>query len=340
MNAEGKTVNASFATTHQTLVDLSHDIVRFDVRSLEVEQSRGEGLRACVVLAERALAAFEGLVDGDGPAQPPSARVPVSARAAEDAPASGALDGYDALCQVTYLARMEITRVLERISATPNTTTDNLVLHGASLYRKVWRGVGVVEDALARLLGAEPRADVVSNLTSSLRVRKVYAWFRRSIDVDSQPRKETIQKALRKVGTRIAALIGKEEYRDLRPDDRVLFSRLQRRILEWLALEFPSYDEGRRLWEDCRAMGDILRQVNLRADLIAHDARLARSLLEELTVFGETERIGPQLFLRLAPLEGLDDELDGAFAQQSPPLRATVDRVLRRADSVAKSRGL
>lgn len=340
MTAQEKTVKTSLATTHQKLVALSHDVVGFDLRSLEVDETRDEALRACVELAQRAVATFEELVEPVDTTGPPSSRIPILESTRADEAGDSTFDEYDPLRQVTYLARMEITRVLERISASTIRTPEYVVPQGASLYRKVWRGVGVVEEALAKLLEIEPEAAVVSNLTASLRVRKIYAWFRRSIDADVHPRKETIQKALRKVGTRIAALIGKDEYSDLRPDDRVLFGRLQARILEWLRLDHPSFEEGRRLWEDCRAMGDILRQVNLRADLIAHDARLARALQEELNAYGETEQVSPQLFQRLLSLEGLDDELDLSFAERQAPLRRTVDRVLNRADSAARSRGL
>lgn len=333
--------SAALATAQQRLADLSHVVARFDTRSLELSRTQSAALEECVAFAHEAVRALDDVLAATGGNVAPESRpdLPASVRGRDAQTVEGSSQALVALVQVSCVARMEITRVLERLSPPP-VSADHVVHQGASLYRKVWRGVGVVEEAIARVRQTESQAAAVSSLTTSLRTRKVYAWFRRSLDVDAQPSKDSIQKAIRKIGTRIAALIGKDEYRELRPDDRILFSRLQARILQWLAQPQASFEEGRRLWEDCRAMGDILRQVNLRADLIEHDARLARTLLVGPRGVGETSHVSEDVLARLASLEGLDDELDVCFARREVPTRATVERVLTRADLAARSRGV
>lgn len=327
-------LSPALARVHEELVRLSSRVSAFDVRSMENadEATQALALTTCRTLAEEALHLLGELV-----ALFPDDVVDV-AKSDDDTRESAS--ELQQLQQVTYLARMEIQRVLLRWSSGGAVAPEFLVHQGCSLYRKVWRGVCVVEEAIARAQGASSKLEQVSSRAAALRVRRIYAWFRRSIDTDTRARKDNIARLLRTVGTRIATLVGKEEYSEIRPDDRVLFIRLQRRILAWLGSEQPSFEEGRRIWEDCRAMADILRQVNLRAELIAHDAVLARALTEELASLGESERVGRDILERLLPLEGLDDELDKYLADREAPPRVTVERVLGRADAAARSRGL
>lgn len=330
------------SSTHRQFGDLFQLGAGFDLRLLESSDGRvrAQALGELVSLAKRVVALFDVLSDanelglGEGTTRL-NLEQPAVSQGTSEQPVI-----FDDWGQVVHVARMEVTRVLERLSSAPSTSEDQVVFQGASLFRKVWRGIGIVDDALARALGATPRTASWGGPESSLRVRKLHAWFRRDLDVESAPRRESVQRMLRRFGTRIALLRGKAGYAELRPDDRVLFTRLQDRILDWLAQQSPSFEEGRRLWEDARAMLDILRQVNLRADLIAHDASLVRSLAGELATFRESEAVGEDFFRRLAPLEGLDEELDKSFAREQVPDRRIVERVFARADLAARSRGI
>lgn len=328
--ATARRLDAALPQVHDALLQLSNRVAAFDVRSLEATDKQALALATCSTLAEAAVQLLAELVE---------LLADDASTDADTSEARAAASDVERLEQVTYLARMEIERVLLRLSSGGVVAPDFWVHQGCSLYRKVWRGLCVVEEAVARALGAKSELEHAGSRATSLRVRRIYAWFRRSIHTDTEVRKDNVVRSLRTVGTRIATLIGKDEYGELRPDDRVLFLRLQRRILVWLASERPTFEEGRRIWEDCRAMADILRQVNLRADLIAHDAALARALSRELEARAVTGPVAAELFDRLLPLEGLDDELDTYLASRQPPPRAIVERVLSRADAAARSRG-
>jgi len=344
--------NPDLARVYEELVRLSTRVSAFDVRSLENtdESSQARALATCKALAEDTLQLLAELVVllPDDEALPDDEVLPddeasngeVSIGEASEQLAREPASELEQLQQVTYLARMEIQRVLLRWLSGGTVAPEFLVHQGCSLYRKVWRGVCVVEEALARARGTSSTLEQMGSRAAALRVRRIYAWFRRSINTDIRARKDNIQRLLRTVGTRIATLVGKDEYAELRPDDRVLFVRLQKRILAWLSSERPTFEEGRRIWEDCRAMADILRQVNLRAELIAHDAALARALNDELATLDEGERVSGELLERLLSLEGLDDELDKYLAKREAPPRMTVERVLGRADAAARSRGM
>ncbi len=346
MTGEGLAVQSTMPTTggerelalaavHAELVLLSKQVAAFELRSLECQQPEEleRALTACVRIAEASIRVFEEV----------ARLAPELGESEQDV--DGATEGEPATCieplrQVASLARMEVQRVLQRVSARATMAPDYLVHHGSSLHRKVARGVYVVEQTVARARNSASQVELGSGPAASLRVRKIYAWFRRSIDTGTQLRRDNVQKVLRTIGTRIATLIGKDEYGELRPDDRVLFMKMQKRILTWLATQPPTFEEGRRLFEDCRAMADILRQVNLRSDLIAHDAALARAVAVEVAKLGDVDEVNGSLYERLLPLEGLDDELDAYFARRERPPANTVKRVLSRADAAARSRGV
>ena len=104
----------------------------------------------------------------------------------------------------------------------------------------------------------------------------------------------------------------------------IQLGELQERILEWLRPEQRS-DEiaGARLWSDVVAFVEMLRQVNRRQELLAHDAHLVAQLVGLLEAAQGSQV--PSL-PGLQRLEGLDEALDAALVGQpsdlsSPELR-------------------
>lgn len=342
VTARARDVPAALSTLHERLGELAVQATRFDARSFEARERdvRATAIERCTELATQTRELFEAVLRACSTVQ--------SASEAEAVPSGDVQPGAvveqpsrgEMLETVTVLARMDIERVLERALGAAQPGADNLVFVGSSLLRKTCRGLSAVDRELAALLLSEPRFPVQSSAASALRVRKAYAWFRRGVDFHNEPNPTEIVKVIRGLGTRIATLVGKAEYAELRPDDRILFARLQQRVLQWLGQPTPTYEEGRRLWDDYRAMVDMLRQVNLRAELIAHDAKLASELLSELVTLNDAQRPGARFFERLAALEGLDEELDRQLAERSTASIEVIVRVLERAVATARGRGV
>lgn len=155
-------------------------------------------------------------------------------------------------------------------------------------------------------------------LDTSLQVRRQYhkLWSFASTTGHVDP--STARAALRGAGTRIAMLSGNEVFNLLREDDRFRIRELQSRILEWLR---DGDDEviATRLWQDFALFVEMLRQVNLREELIEHDREVLREAVAALTARGEVAV--PDVCQALASVIGLDDALD-ALVSRAP--RASV----------------
>lgn len=124
-----------------------------------------------------------------------------------------------------------------------------------------------------------------------------------------------VRASLRRAGTRIAMLTGSEIYNQLREDDRFRIRELQERILDWLR-DGDEHDArggvlAVQLWQDFALFVEMLRQVNLREELIEHDRKVMRAAAEELRRGGESE-VNAVCDMLNSPIGvvGLDDSLD------------------------------
>ena len=182
-----------------------------------------------------------------------------------------------------------------------------------SALRRARKSLVAVAVTLCDAEGLERRLDFTSELETSLAVRAAYAALRRVIDEAREPADGELLARLRGVGTRIAMLIGKRVYSQLRVADRHQLRGLQERILVWLRSE-PSTPEarvqGRRLWQDLAGFARVIAQISQRQELLEHDAHVVHVACAAL--YGSAPKAGvPEgLFERLRALSGLDDEID------------------------------
>jgi hypothetical protein len=151
-------------------------------------------------------------------------------------------------------------------------------------------------------------------LHTSLLVRRQYQklWSFAATTGDVSP--ATVRAALRGAGTRIAMLTGNPIYNHLREDDRFRLRELQGRILEWLR-EGDDHLVATRLWQDFALFVEMLRQVNLREELIEHDREALRAADSVLRVRGQAAM--SEALALLSPLRGLDDGLDALLARDA-----------------------
>lgn len=185
-----------------------------------------------------------------------------------------------------------------------------------------------IDVALARAGFGEAMLDFASELEVSLRVRRVCAKLRRRVLAGGDPTPDSLCARLRSAGTAIAMLVGWEVYPCLRVRDRLQLRDIQRRILDWLRHDKDA-TAGLRLWQDLVSFMQMLSQVNRRQELVAHDRRVIREAYARVTE-SASEALAAETLALLAPLEGLDDEIDALIASADRDRRGAWSSPLER----------
>lgn len=185
-----------------------------------------------------------------------------------------------------------------------------LLDRAGSTLRKVVKIATALHVVLADSEGA---LSFETELRVSLQVRAAYAKFRRRLK-GSLSQATTTRRRAQTAATCIAYLVGRDTYPQLRIGDRLALRQLQARILAWLRDREAEAKEGERICQDLLGFAELVRNVNLRSELVGHDQALIARLLDDgpkaLAARGHAE---------LEKLAGLDDELDELLAAGAPP---------------------
>lgn len=171
--------------------------------------------------------------------------------------------------------------------------------------RSLRKSASVVEGALTRYGHLPTRVDRAADLDCALRVRRRYATLRREIARASAQQLD-IEPRLRAVVRSIAALLSCDEFPSMRLGDRRELRMLQFRIQSWLSGEHPSESVGERTWEEVVTVVNLLSSVNLRSELVTHDAESVAGLAAIAKRTDEPRT----LRAAAAPLFGMDPALD------------------------------
>lgn len=186
-----------------------------------------------------------------------------------------------------------------------------------SALRRIRKSLTAVELVIAGVLGVPHRLDFETELAVSLQIRCAYTRFRQAV-AGPVPTRDTLRRSLRAAGTRIAMLVGRAIYPQLRVRDRLQIRAFQGQILAWLRGE-SSFDlqVGRRLWQDLVGFLNILSAVSRRQELVEHDRAVIGSACCELQDGATTQsRVADASFEQLRALYGLDHELDELLASE------------------------
>jgi hypothetical protein len=195
--------------------------------------------------------------------------------------------------------------------------------------RRVIKSLTALEGALCERGGIESELSFASEVSRSLEVRRQYARLRQSI-AGEQPTPDTLLRALRRVGTSIAILVGRDIYPELRVHDRRQLRELQGRILVWLRgpADTPeAVTDGLRLWQDLVGFAGLLQQVSRRQELVEHDAAVLAEARRALEV--SAGPIDDAVLLALRSLRGLDEELDALLVANAEDARSYLAPVAR-----------
>lgn len=233
---------------------------------------------------------------------------------------------------VAFLVDLELRQHGERM-ARISARSSTLMIIGEcdSALRRIQKGLGAIDIAIARAEGVPTQLDFSSELESSLHVRRAYARFRSRLVGAADPTEAELYARMRAVGTSIAVLVGWHEYPLCRLRDRLQLRELQQRILAWLRPEQRSDTAGgMRIWRDVVSFVEMLSLVNRRQELIAHDHARIVELLAQLAKSPPSEdaNIDDVMRARLDCLEGIDDALDRRMASRSKLSRGELTRLL------------
>jgi hypothetical protein len=197
--------------------------------------------------------------------------------------------------------------------------------------RRIKKGVGAADAAIAAAEGVERTIDFSSELQTSLKVRRAYARLR--VELEKHAQTMPLRNRFRAVGTQLAIFVGWDVYMDLRVHDRLVLREVQERILSWLREDSShkaSAAEGGRLWQDLVGCSHMLTQVNRRQELVEHDRALLSRLVRVVEAQRPLDPVDSSAAQWLRDLEGLDPELDRLVQASDVPLAGGLRPCLRR----------
>jgi hypothetical protein len=225
-----------------------------------------------------------------------------------------------------FTAHSELSRCRRQLVAATG-RDDDLVVVCESVHRKLRRSLAAVLEASSRAGGLDdpllPSRE--GDIEAALAVRAMYAKFRRSLPSFDLAEPSSVRRALRFAAVSLAVMFGSADFAETRISDRLMLMSLQGRILRW-ARSSNEATEGARLCSDIATAADLLRAINLRQELVAHDAELIDAALHTTPPGGSDDDALRSWIGDLRGLRGRDDELDGLLdhAYDGAPLAGLV----------------
>ncbi|MEL7061889.1 MAG: hypothetical protein AAGN46_17820 [Acidobacteriota bacterium] len=208
-----------------------------------------------------------------------------------------------------------------------DTSAWDLGIRAVGTLARTARAAAALENHYCAEMGLERELSIASGTEAALAIRRGYGKFRRSINSSSTG--DAVEARLRRGATAIARLIGSNIFLELRAHDRQILMSLQKRIRKWFASDRQSED-GQRLVQDLVGFGMLLREINRRAELVEHDARLLPELQSLVAQSPADAQPLEDSFLlgRLRRLAGASDSIDRLLAEPSDASAADVLKAL------------
>lgn len=228
------------------------------------------------------------------------------------------------LANICFAGALELGRVRREL-ACARTRLGTLVA-AETARRKLLRVFRAALDAADDVAEPEPGwRHEVSDLRAGLVVRRLYAEFRRSLRRPAGDDADAVLHCVRYAAGALATLVTAPAYAEARASDRGLLRRLHGRAIEW-ARSDRSVQGGLQLLDDVWTSADLLRDINRRQELRAHDAAAIRVVLR-----GPADGMTAWMGL-LDALVGLDDQLDGLIlrAASSDDVGTVADGIIGR----------
>lgn len=237
-------------------------------------------------------------------------------------------DGEQKIADLAFMAVAELRQRCERLKTHgPSSDAWEMVCDCGSALRRVQKSLGALELAICEVENLPRTLSFDSEVETSRQVRRQYAKLWRFCARTGEVDANTVRNALRGAGTLCAMLVGRDVYCRLRERDRYQLRQLQRRILGWLVQDPADPKAGVRVWEDWAGFVEMLRQVNLRQELVQHDSEALR--IAEGALAQSQGPVSEGTLTLLRQLDGLDDELDAALCLSRDDAAALLVHVRR-----------
>lgn len=195
--------------------------------------------------------------------------------------------------------------------------------------RKARRAIRAVLAAASELDGSVPRdtdaeaARFEAEIENAIVVRKLYAQFRRCLRRPADETPEEVMSCLRYAAGALAMLLTATDSSYLRVCDRSMLRGLRDRVFAW-ARSDKDPRAGLDLLEDVFTSADLLRGINQRQELRAHDRALVAELVRGVRFTSGTPQT--EAFSRI---EGMDDEIDALLERGEREGFGLVENALR-----------
>lgn len=201
----------------------------------------------------------------------------------------------------------------------------SLLLSICNICSAIFKGSQAIEETLCNYEAIEPD-ELFANrskeqLIISLEIRRVYTKFSKMVSEenwanDIELTTMIIRERLRRIGSAIAVLYGRDVFSHLRVSDRVLIKQLQQRILNWLSNKTVDLEMGKTIWQDVCSFAELLTEINNRAELIQHDNQTLSTVYDELASLPDFIKPLPDnLFTQLKTAFGRNGYLDQLIQQ-------------------------
>ncbi len=263
-----------------------------------------------LVALERAIAVLTNLLDhlprSTGASPPGSGGLPFGL-------AVDALVKASSLTKVTDVAQLALARLVRDVTTlqqhAPGQNAGIMLCECCDAVRHARKSLSALELALSEMEHRPPRVPFESELRTSLRMRRQFrkVWRRAG---DARPTGlEGLRSAVRATANLCALLAGHDVYAHMRHGDRERLRRLQRHIAAWSG---TGAETGLRLMDELVELGESLREVNLRQEVLEHDEEALRTAEKALSEGGDAGLAAARE--ALAGVEGLDPGLDAALS--------------------------
>lgn len=247
------------------------------------------------------------------------------------------------IADISFMARWEIERKLAAIAEAVRGDDQRLIAECCSARRRVVKAASGVERVLSEVEGLP---SVFESLFQTERQRAVdtrsaYCTFALGVRTATILWQDyDLERCFRSIAARIAQLVGRPIYEDLRIEDRRSLRSLQARLVEWLGGARDPL-AARRLISEIAAFTALLMEVNQRPVLIEHDCEV---LDELIAVLAQPASKKAAFYRLLATLRGREPELDALIERQAdlrPELWHDIaQRTLARLRQVANSESI
>lgn len=236
---------------------------------------------------------------------------------------------------IAFTAQLELGETLARLDTIRE--HQEIVVECDRARRKLRRCIEAVicavPDTARPSVPPGPEGDPVRQ---AIMVRTAYVRFRSSIPACDATDPEAVFQVMRTAVNAVSKLLGGPAYEFVRHADRMMLRSLQARMIEWS--RSPSHGRGAMLHKDLVTTADLLRDINKRQELAAHDDMLMVMIRGRLEMSSLDPSIREAILDDLDSLCGRDDELDElADALRSHWTRVEVENVLDCLDRLVPS---